>query len=157
MGTVSDVAGDVGDVRFDVAVAPIEIAAFLLKMDHEFPHPLSSRCDLEDYSRKLVKSGIVESAWVTDRLVGLLAGYVNDSARLEGYISVLVVEPNMRGRKISSTLLERFLSDAQAEGMRTVRVFTYHTNAAALALYRSHGFDEVGLNESGEYELLRIL
>ena len=134
-----------------------ELKAFLVSMDGEFPHPLSSRCDLGEFSAKLLGAGVAEGAWLSGELVGALAGYVNDVARSEGYISVLVVSPFARGRKISSALLESFLADAREAGMRAVRVFTHHTNEAAFGLYTSHGFVSLGLNQNGDYELLRQL
>lgn len=141
--------GRIRDVR--------ELEAFLASMDREFPHPLSSRCDLGEFSAKLLCAGVAEGAWLEGELVGALAGYVNDTTGLEGYISVLVVSPFARGRKISSTLLEAFLADARGAGMRTVRVFTHRTNEAAFGLYTSHGFVSLGLNQDDDYELLRQL
>lgn len=134
-----------------------ELEAFLSEMDREFPHPLSLRCDLGVFSEKLLDKGIVEGAWLGDGLVGVLAGYVNDPVGCEGYISVLVVRPEARGRRISSALLDAFLIAARDAGMRTVRVFTYKTNEAAFGLYTSHGFVSLGLNDDGDYELLKTL
>lgn len=134
-----------------------ELEGFLRLMDGEFPHPLSSRCDLDEFSKKLLRGGVVEGAWIAGELVGVLGGYVNNEKDHEGYISVLVVMPSARGRRISSILLENFLEEARAARMSTVRVFTHRTNEAAFGLYVSHGFEVLGLSAANDYELLRRL
>lgn len=144
-------------IAYGTVSDPSELEPFLSLMDGEFPHPLSSRCDLGEFARKLVLCGAVEGAWLSGDLVGVLGGYANDSVGREGYISVLVVRPEMRGRRISSTLLERFLGEARDAGMRAVRVFTHHTNDAAFGLYTSHGFESLGLDDGEDYELLKLL
>ena len=131
------------------------LESFLRCMDNEFPLPLSSKCDLGEYSRKLVDEGCVEGAWAAGELVGVLAGYMNNLQTREAYISVLVVSKAFRGRRISSSLLERFVHDAREEGMQTIRVFTFHTNDAAHGLYVSHGFEEVAFEPHGDYELVK--
>lgn len=131
------------------------LQSFLRRMDNEFPHPLSSKCDLGEYSRKLVDEGCVEGALAAGELVGVLAGYVNNLQTCEAYISVLVVSQAFRGKRISSMLLERFVHDAREEGMQTIRVFTFHTNDAAHGLYVSHGFEEVAFEAHGDYELVK--
>lgn len=133
------------------------LQCFLERMDSEFPQPLSSKCDLNEYAHKLVDDGCVEGAWSGGELVGILAGYANDVKAYMAYISVLVVTQEHRGQRISSELLERFVQNAREAGMRAIRVFTYHTNEAAHGLYVSHGFEEVAYDPHGDYELVKQL
>ena len=143
------------DIVFARVEREPELVAFLVRMDREFPHPLSSKCDLSVYASKLLTGGIVEGAWEGDELLGILAGYANDLGAREAYISALVVDPRYRGRRISSKLLSNFEDDARKAGMDSSRVFTYKTNAAAFGLYTAHGYQTVGLHDNGDYELLK--
>lgn len=134
-----------------------ELTSFLMQMDREFPHPLSSKCLLSEYAHKLIAGGLVEGAWKEGELLGILAGYANNREKLEAYISVLVVDPKYRGRHISSMLLNAFEVEARDAGMKYSRVFTYRTNSAAFGLYSAHGYKNLGLCENGDYELLKKL
>lgn len=57
-----------------------------------------------------------------------------------GYLYELHVKEPFRGRGLAKMLVERFISDAQARGIRQLFVDTDENNAAARRLYESYGF-----------------
>ena len=115
----------------------ILFSAFLAKMDNEFPVPLSKKANLEDYATKLLVNGSVFFAKDEEKLIGIIAGYNNTQ---KGYISVLVLDPEYRGRKISVTLLDMFLNECKENRVELVEVFTHKTNVEAQGLYEKFGF-----------------
>lgn len=77
---------------------------------------------------------------------GLPAGLLSYTIRPDLYhagptciIQELVVTAAQRGHGIGSALLETFLAQMQAQGMREVSVTTMPDNQGAMALYRRHG------------------
>lgn len=78
----------------------------------------------------------------------VVAWYVMD----EGELANLAVTPPARGRGIGGVLLDAMLDDARARGTSQVFLEVRGGNEAALRLYRSRGFDDVG-RRKGYYRM----
>jgi len=65
-------------------------------------------------------------------------------------IKRMFVEPRLRGRQLGRRLLAALEAQAQAAGVRVLRLETGVRQPAALALYRSHGYAERG--PFGDYQ-----
>ena len=63
----------------------------------------------------------------------------------EMHLLNLAVHPTHRGRGISRQLLHTAMTQARAQGAGVVWLEVRPSNRAALALYRSFGFEEVGV------------
>ena len=85
---------------------------------------------------------------VARRSDGALAGYVVGWFVLdEGEIANLAVTPVERGKGLGTAMLDAVLSDAGRRGVTTVYLEVRRSNAAALKLYRSRGFEQVGMRK----------
>lgn len=62
----------------------------------------------------------------------------------EGEIADVAVAPSARCRGIGRALLERIMADVMEVGLRALYLEVRESNAAARALYRSLGFEQVG-------------
>lgn len=79
------------------------------------------------------------------RGAGKVAGYgVLIQAVDEAELLNLAVSSEARRRGVGSALLRQLLHSAARQGVRTVYLEVRESNAAARALYASHGFLEVG-------------
>ncbi len=134
-----------------------KIINFLIEMDNEFPIPLSDKVNIEEYVTKLLKSGKIYCALNEENIIGIIAGYNNDFSFYNGYISVLVIDKNYRGRKISKELLYRFINNAELSKMNKIQVYTYKTNIEAIGLYEKFGFKKIKLYEDGNYHFEKLL
>jgi ribosomal-protein-alanine N-acetyltransferase len=94
-------------------------------------------------------------ALLDNPLVWFVVAEEEGSARLAGYIVAwfvadeaevanLAVAPALRRRGIGAVLLDDALAEAERRGARAVYLEVRQSNAAARALYRSRGFDEIG-------------
>ncbi|MBR6676100.1 MAG: ribosomal protein S18-alanine N-acetyltransferase [Clostridia bacterium] len=63
----------------------------------------------------------------------------------EGDIAKIAVIPEMRGRGLGGALLDRILDDMGREGVTNVFLEVRESNDAARGLYRSRGFEEIGI------------
>lgn len=77
----------------------------------------------------------------TDRVIGYAGLLV---AADEGYITNVAVEPSRRRQGVAAQLLQVFDNFARANQLAFLTLEVRPSNAAAIALYRSFGFEEVG-------------
>ncbi|MEM7095325.1 MAG: GNAT family N-acetyltransferase [Actinomycetota bacterium] len=63
----------------------------------------------------------------------------------------LFIDPGAQGRGVGHALLEHGESQIAARGANRARLFTLVGNDAAVAFYRSHGWEETEGRQPGEY------
>jgi ribosomal protein S18 acetylase RimI-like enzyme len=67
-----------------------------------------------------------------------------------GEVKRMIVDPSYRGMGIARGLIDRLITDARADGYRTLRLETADFMTAAQELYQSVGFREVRAFDGGE-------
>ncbi len=80
-------------------------------------------------------------ALAADRVAGYIGIYL---AADEGEIANVAVAPAYRRKKIATTLVCKALAQARAKGAAQVFLEVRESNAAAISLYQSAGFQTVG-------------
>lgn len=115
--------------------------------DDAFLPPLSSRVDICDYAQKIADKAQRFEACVNDKLVGLVAVYVNTPDRGSAFITSVSVLPGCQGRGIASRLMEDCITHVRVLGFARLELEVGRNNAPAIALYGKHGF--TALNQSG--------
>lgn len=76
---------------------------------------------------------------------GTILGYAGLTVVLdEGYINNVAVREEYRQRGIASALLDVFIRFAKAHQLAFLTLEVRASNAAAIALYLKHGFEQVG-------------
>lgn len=121
-----------------------EILTHLRACDAAFEPLLSGRVNLDEYAEKLSRKAITFEAWEGDRLVGLVAGYFNDLATQEGFITTVSTHPEYTGRGSASALMAMALRYAADHGFEAVSLEVGEHNQPALNLYQKWGFKRIG-------------
>lgn len=111
---------------------------FLIRVNQDFPTPLSDRVNLRKYAKKLVDNGFVVSTIKENKIVGIVVIYCNDFDTYNAYIPLVAVDKNYRGQKISKALMLCAMSYAKGLGFKRIGIHT--ENPIALNLYNSLGF-----------------
>lgn len=111
------------------------LVRFLHEVDADFPIPLSQKVDLNAWAARVLKSGFAFAAVQEGHIVGVAAGYANDVAWRKGFLSVLAVASDARGRGIGETLVAKFEREAALRGMERISLTTHLSNIAARRLY----------------------
>lgn len=109
----------------------------LVRLEHGFP---GERLNRRSLARLLARPTV--EIWVADGEVRVLGDAVvlyRCGSRLARLYS-LIVAPAARGRGFGTALLELALRGAVARGCRRLALEVREDNAAALTLYRAHGF-----------------
>ena len=128
-----------------------ELYCFLKSVKDEFPIPLDYKTDLKLTAHKLYHQG--DLIYAIDKednsIMGLIGGYNNNNNK--GYISIVVLKKEYRGKGIAKKLISKFLDKSKSNGMDKVWLFTHSTNTVAIKMYESLGFKREGLNEKLDY------
>jgi len=133
-----------GGIEFREGTATKEdIHSFLEECDAAFSPNLSLKVDIEAYATKIRKVARTFEAWSGDKLVGLVAAYMNDVTAHMGFITSVSVAKNFAGRGIASALLDQCLDRARDEGVKAVRLEVSLASDHAIRMYRTFGFSEI--------------
>jgi ribosomal protein S18 acetylase RimI-like enzyme len=117
-----------------------QIAQHLTLCDQEFVPPLSDRLNLGEYAEKIACLATTCEAWSGGSLVGLVAGYCNDSNQRAAYITNVSVLRKWMGGGIAEKLVSDFIAHAREFELHEVVLEVACTNTAAIKLYKKVGF-----------------
>jgi ribosomal-protein-alanine acetyltransferase len=87
--------------------------------------------------------GIVLAAYCGEKLAGLIAGF---TASDTGEILTVSVSPEYRRQGIARQLITAFLEQVP-EGTENIALEVRRSNAAAIGLYKSFGFEDAGVRK----------
>ncbi|MCJ2029233.1 GNAT family N-acetyltransferase [Methylobacterium sp. J-043] len=120
---------------------PADVEAHLTACAQSFTPPLGERLAIPDYAAKLVARAERFEAWEGPALIGLVAVYCNDPARIAAFVTNVSVVPARTGIGLGRRLLAAAITYARALGFARMALSVDRV-AAALRLYRSLGFAE---------------
>lgn len=129
---------DIGIRPYDVSNETLEIAEIDRLLAKDLSEPYSFyvyQYFLKDWPNLtfLARHG--------DKVVGAIVASVREHKhRQRGYIAMLVVQEDYRGKGIAKKLITRVVDELQANGADEVTLETEVSNAGALALYENLGF-----------------
>lgn len=102
------------------------------------------------YMRRVINNP-ASATWVaeqTDQMAGFaIVEWSGDPPDRSAYIQTLEVAPEHRRRGIARELLNRLEASAQAAGAGEIWLHVDTENAAAIELYRAHGYQPQGREE----------
>lgn len=116
------------------------IYEFLKSVDSDFPVLLSSKTDLYTLANKLQAKATICAEIENDRIIAMVAGYINDTTNKTAFLTVLATLPSARNRGLASKLIKEFIIKAKYSNMKLVHLYTDKTNNAAIKLYQKLGF-----------------
>jgi ribosomal protein S18 acetylase RimI-like enzyme len=153
MGSGPRSCADDAGVRYGADAATREqLEDHLRRCDARFIPPLGGRVDIAAYAAKIRQAAVTFEAWRGERLVGLVAAYLNDPAGGTGFVTSVSVEPEFAGRGIGEELMHNCLRRARERGFGRLVLEVGTANDRAIALYRRLGFEEAGARD----EFLRM-
>ena len=121
-----------------------DLYSYLREAACDYEPMLDTVVNLCEYSRKLVSLGTVFSAEVDGTVVGVLAGYFNKKDLGFAFVSQFHVRKQFRRMHIGRMLMDKAISFATEQGIRSVRLKVGKNNPTAIAFYESVGFGKIG-------------
>jgi len=116
-----------------------DILKHLQACNDAFVPPLSSRVDLETYSRKLSEKAVTFEAWAEGRLMGLIAAYFNNDEK-QAFITSVSVVSSYKQHGVASTLLAHCKEHAQQGHFSEIRLEVNKDNVPAVRFYTKYQF-----------------
>jgi ribosomal-protein-alanine N-acetyltransferase len=105
-----------------------------------FKPALTERVDLDNYVDKIINHASRFEAWFGDRLVGLVAVYVNDVSLKTAFITNVSVEREHQGMGIAKKLLLQSIKKVILLKFEEVQLEVSGENKVALKVYQELGF-----------------
>jgi ribosomal protein S18 acetylase RimI-like enzyme len=119
-----------------------QVLFHLLKVDTAFKPSLSERVELKSYATKLYLKAVRFEAFHTNKLVGLLAVYINESSK-DAFITNVSVLPEYQKNGIASNLLSKMETHLIKKKAESVDLEVFDSNYLAAQLYIKFGFYKV--------------
>ena len=117
-----------------------DINNHLNRCDGDFIPKLSSRVNINDFSKKIAEKTTTFEAWNGQILAGMLSAYFNNPEIKTGYINNISVIREYVGNGIASKLLDMCIDYAKEYSFKEVRLEVFKDNIRAIELYKKFGF-----------------
>lgn len=95
---------------------------------------------LENYIKKLSTNAIVIEGRLENESIAFAAIYNNDKYSLTGYIALIGVKKEFRGKAYGMKLLNYCLEQMKHSGMKQVKLEVDDDNTCAIRFYQQNGF-----------------
>lgn len=102
---------------------------------------ITNNTDIDSYIHKLTTSAEILAHYINGECAGFIAFYCNDVEKQSSFITLLLIAPEYRGKKIASSLIDAVISIAQVRGFAWCSLEVKKNNFAALELYKSKTFN----------------
>ena len=121
-------------------IGKTKVLNLLYEFDDVFPHNREKISNYEEWASKISNNGL---AVVTDNNVhaGMAVFYANDLKGRKGYISLIGLKPNFRGKGLGKAFLDDVIKEMKKNGMNSVLLEVDDDNQSAKDFYTRFGFE----------------
>ena len=131
---------DINSVYKVKAATQKEIEWHLMECNNDFIPPLEHRTNIKEYAQKLYDKTVTFELWINQKLIGLLAAYLNDQETFTGYISNVSLLRHFQGKGRAGRLLDMCIKYAMANNFKTIFLEVSQNKERAIHLYEKFGF-----------------
>lgn len=120
------------------------ILNYILKFKHIFPRLESRINDFTEFSKKLCENAHVYVCMCDNESCGFLAFYANDIVNKIGFITLIGLLDEYRGKHLGQRLLDYCQLVSITCGMESLRLEVDLSNTTAISFYEKNGFKQEG-------------
>ena len=117
------------------------ILTHLNHCNYQFVPALSTRVALEAYAKKMADYSILFEAWFDEKLIGMVAMYLNENK--QGYITNVSVYNEYSGNGIAKQIFVNLMEYTKANNISEIKLEVSAINIAAINLYKNFGFESI--------------
>lgn len=121
-----------------------QIQQHLTACDTDFIPPLSQRCNVEFYAKKIHEKAVTFEAWDGHELIALVAAYLMPGN--PGFVTSVSVLKRYVGSGLASMLLKKCHQFASERGIHRLRLEVDSQNERAIMLYRKLAYETADEN-----------
>ena len=122
---------------------PPRIARLITRARNDSGGFLSDDLDLTAYTEKILSKATVVSYQHAGSIIAFIAYYDNDPALQEAFLTMILVDPDHKGKGLGKMLLDLSIRDLSHKGFAGYSLEVAKSNASAVALYGNSGFNIV--------------
>lgn len=130
-----------------------QIMHHLEECNNSFVPLLSERVDIAEYSAKIADKAVTFEAWEKNKLVGLVAAYINKDL-LTVFITNVSVLKQYAGKGIAKQLMVHCIEYVGKNSFKNIQLEVSKNNTKAISLYKGLNFIEYG--SRGETLLMEL-
>ncbi len=116
-----------------------DVLSHLNHCNNQFIPPLSSRVSLDNYAKKITENAILFEGWAEEKLVGMVAMYLNDDNH--GYITNVSVYKEFGGKGIAKQIFVNLIGYSKLNNISELKLEVNSINFVAINLYKYFGFE----------------
>ena len=117
-----------------------DILNLLYEFDSVFPHNREKVSDYDIWASKISSNGFAVATDNNDH-AGMAVFYANDLESRKGYISLIGLKPDFRGKGLGKSFLNDIIEEMKKCGMNSVYLEVDDDNQSAKAFYTRYGFE----------------
>jgi ribosomal protein S18 acetylase RimI-like enzyme len=117
-----------------------EIETHLRDCDERFRPKLSARINIQQYSAKIANKADRVELRLSQKMVGLVAVYLNNNDSKTGFISSVSICSEYEGLGLAAKLLNSSIQHANEKHFKTLVLDVSETNKRAISFYLKYGF-----------------
>lgn len=118
-----------------------EILNLLYEFDDVFPHNREKVTDYVGWAKKIFHNGITYAITENNEYIGIVVFYANDKKDKKGYISLIGLKSDCRGKGLGKALLDDVIKEMKKCGMCKVFLEVDNDNKNAIDFYSEYGFE----------------
>lgn len=111
------------------------------------PPGLSQRLDIVQFAEKLRRFGTTFEAYRDNRLIGLIAAYINDTVHRHAYILFVCVLPEVQGCGVAQELMRIAFEQTRRQKFVSMCLEVSRQNMRAIRFYQNIGFNRISETE----------
>ena len=128
-------------------VSEEQLLGFFKQNSSLFFPPLEKQVDLSYYAQKIRKKATTFEIWKEERLVSLVAVYLNNFKEKTAFITLVLCVKEFQGKGLTTQIFERMISDVSSRGFKKITLEVDISNSAARSFYSKFSFIERNINE----------
>ena len=117
-----------------------DILNLLYEFDSVFPHNREKVSDYDSWVSKISNNGFAVATDNNDH-AGMAVFYANDLESRKGYISLIGLKPDFRGKGLGKSFLNDIIEEMKKCGMNCVYLEVDDDNQTAMCFYKRFGFE----------------
>ena len=134
-----------------------QIVDYLREADEHFIPSLSDQVDIEVYATKICDHAQTIEAWQENRLIGLLAVYLNNAKYSSAFITSISILKSFHGVGIAKKLMHDCIDLATHSNFEEVSLEVNLENGRAISFYLKIGFSERHRNDQSIFMSLNLV
>ncbi len=129
------------DIQYSINKSDrLQVIMHFTACDTDFLQVLTTQVKLDQYSNKIVEHATRFEAFCKNKLIGLIACYLNNYNCHTGFITNVSVVSSFKGNGIAKRLLSMLVHYAAEKNFNTISLEVNKFNIPAVSLYNSVGF-----------------